>query len=257
MIAESYRPGKTRRVRAEQRRRAGLPYGLSPAGPVIDRLRALYDLGWSCDAIAAWHGDCTAAGVNLILTQRRPQDSVESKMATLALLPVTLAPPPHIPGSVRVPALGAERRVQGLMRLGYSHAVISSTAGVTSYAFTRGVYRRITAEHWRAIDDTYERLSGRRGPSEVTARRAERRGLLPPLAWDDIDNPHERPRVPDRDEVLDDVVVARILAGDWRCPANFAERCAVVAQWKRPYAELEGLTGWKVERYKTRMDGAA
>jgi len=70
-----------------------------------------------------------------------------------------------------------------------------------------------------------------------------------------------RPRVPlalrgapspSPDEEIDDVAVNRILSGDWRYPANEAERREVCRMWRdsgRPLAELERLTGWNVHRY--------
>lgn len=51
---------------------------------------------------------------------------------------------------------------------------------------------------------------------------------------------------------VDEVVVERILAGEWRLRATRAEKVEVVAQWReagRSLAYLAAVTGWKPERY--------
>lgn len=244
---------KRRRLRYHELRRLGIEYSLVPAGPVVARIVELNALGWSCEAIAAWNGDGTAAAVHAI--RRGRSANVERKFAPIADLPITAAVPAHLPDSVLVPSLGARRRVQGLLRLGWHHTDITAAAGVTSYSFARGngSYRRMRAGDWRAINHAYELLSGRPGPSEITRQRAARAGYHAPLAWDDIDDPAETPDAspePPRDhDDVDHAVVTRILAGEWRLPATRAEKEAVVAAWRGGYNDLERLTGWNLDRY--------
>lgn len=96
---------------------------------------------------------------------------------------------------VSVPALGSVRRVQALMRLGWTMHSIADQAGVgigTIHRVSRGerpmVYRDVAA----GIRHAYDRLSGRAGGSLATARRAAAAGWPAPLAWDDIDDPADR-----------------------------------------------------------------
>lgn len=59
-----------------------------------------------------------------------------------------------------------------------------------------------------------------------------------------------RPRI-ERHEI-DEVVVLRILSGEWRLRGNPAEKAEVCRRWVatgRSLAQLAVLTGWKVERY--------
>lgn len=258
-MSEDYRTVKARKVRNLELQRHGISVSLVPAGPIIDRLHTLHDLGWSFEAIAAWNRAGTAAALQRIRTGR--STNVERKFAPIATLPVTVAVPPHLPDSVYVPALGARRRVQSLLRLGWPHTDISAAAGVTSYSFskTNGSYRRLRAGDWRRIDTAYEHLSGRPGPSRVTMLRAQSSGYLAPLAWDDIDDPNEHPtQAADviRPDDVDEAVVQRILSGEWRLHSTHAERVQVVARWSGSHNDLERHTGWNIARY-LRPDGAA
>lgn len=97
-----------------------------------------------------------------------------------------------------VPSYGARRRVQALMTLGYSLVYIGQEAGVSEKAFT-GILRKETISRplHEAIVAVYDRLEAipRSGHQASRTRRlAARRGFAPPAAWDDIDDPNERPK---------------------------------------------------------------
>ncbi len=98
------------------------------------------------------------------------------------------------------------------------------------------------------------RISGRPSPrrrleSRGTTPRAQRNkaraaGWLPPLAWLDIDNPAETPDLSAIDDEVDEVVVDRLLGGDWSLRATRAERWEVIERWSGSDNELERRTGW-------------
>jgi hypothetical protein len=166
-----------------------------------------------------------------------------------------------------VPSLGARRRIQALQRLGWSRPQIAAAAGWNTTGSLNYIARSetITRKTHQAIARAYDKLSMSlpSGPGVAQARTwAMRRGYAPPLAWDDIDT-DERPHTGTdrwgrtRDADVDPVVVTRILAGDWRLPCTAAEKAAVVAAWDGSHNELARRTGWKVERYTEREDGAA
>ena len=120
-----------------------------------------------------------------------------------------------------VDALRARRKVQALMAIGWTLARISAESG---YSYTNikllafgnvDVIRSVTDQQ---IDTAYRRLCMRL-PSPVTRNdrsavtrainTAKRLGWAPPLSWDDIDDPMERPEgvlhagpPPSRAEVL-------------------------------------------------------
>ena len=69
----------------------------------------------------------------------------------------------------------------------------------------------------------------------------------------DIDDPDERPDMNARDDEVDEVVVLRILAGDFTLTANRAERYEVVRRWTGADNELERRTRWNVARMRREM----
>lgn len=96
-------------------------------------------------------------------------------------------------------AIGTLRRVQALNALGYASTQIAEEAGL-SIATLRSIgyhdaqtIHRTTAD---AVARAYERLCMTRpegGYAHRSRNMARRKGWLPPLAWDDIDDPDERP----------------------------------------------------------------
>jgi hypothetical protein len=96
-----------------------------------------------------------------------------------------------------VPAVGTNRRIQALYAIGWPGGLIAAELGFSRSRLTnltngqRVVYAATAAR----VRDLYDRLSGRRGPSRVTAGRAAQLGYVPPIGWDDdqIDDPAGRP----------------------------------------------------------------
>ncbi len=137
------------------RRYLGIPTSLVPADQARAHVNRLLDLGWS--------------------------------------IPYTLAPTPTVDDTAHIPALGAERRVKALMRIGWPHDTMRNECGINTSHLARSTYPTALAYRWRAIDTMYQRLSMRRGPSELTASRAAKMEFAPPLAWTNIDDPLETP----------------------------------------------------------------
>ncbi len=95
-----------------------------------------------------------------------------------------------------IPAVGTVRRLQALATIGHTFGSIAAELGVTTQAVERiskaALVRRITAAR---IGNIYDRWSGTPGPSTICRRRAVARGWAPPLAWDNIDDPNEKPHL--------------------------------------------------------------
>lgn len=101
-------------------------------------------------------------------------------------------------GRPLVPALGTRRRIEGLGFLGYSTSDLSRRAGRT-----RSWLLKVTRNEWvqqetaELVAAMFEQLCMQPAPdtdaSRRTRARARRAGYVPPLAWDDIDNPDEQP----------------------------------------------------------------
>lgn len=164
---------------------------------------------------------------------------------------------------------GVQRRLQALVTLGYTWERLDNELGEISRQSEKWAMGRMTyvfpSTHAK-VHDLYERLSMTRAPETTPAEkraasrsrnRASRLGWLPPMAWVDIDDPDEDPRAATHDGRPDPVVIDRILAGDWRLPANPAERREVIARWTGSDGQLERLTGWNVARDRRATRGAA
>lgn len=159
----------------------------------------------------------------------------------------------------------AVRRLDALACLGWSRGVVAVEMGVKHkcQVYAIGSHPRIYESTLARLDAVYQRLSMRlpdpqtknqRTAVTKTQRNAQRRGALPPLAWDDIDNPDQRPDMTET-ETVDPVVVDRILAGDWRLKATRDERWQVITRWPESDKQLEERTGWNIAR--ERRDHAA
>lgn len=98
-----------------------------------------------------------------------------------------------------VPTLGARRRINALQAIGWSAEDLSARLGhsrawlnmTVNHNRSGVMYRR----NFELIDDLYRELCMTFGPSRITASRAAAKGWAPPLAWDDIDDPNEKPGV--------------------------------------------------------------
>lgn len=160
---------------------------------------------------------------------------------------------------------GLRRRVEALACLGWSGQDIASRLGhghewLRQVLRGQRVYRR-THEQIVAVYDELVTLpppcdtATRRAMVARTKARAERLGFVPSHRWLNIDDPTEQPDpgyqpTRDRDE-FDPVVVQRIVGGDWRLPAQLAERIAVLQRWEADGLtdnEVERRTGWKISR---------
>ncbi len=93
-------------------------------------------------------------------------------------------------------ALGARRMLQALACHGFDTSRLQDASGIsftTLAAIRRGATTNITAARHHQIADLYEQLSGRFGTSTEAKRRATLAGWVPPLGWDNIDDPTETP----------------------------------------------------------------
>lgn len=100
------------------------------------------------------------------------------------------------PGTAYVPSIGAKRRVQALMAIGWRHRDLSAKLGFDTPGLVYKTGQWITRRKHDAVKDLYDRLWDQPGPNSVhTQRRIAKAGYAPPLAWDDetIDDPEATP----------------------------------------------------------------
>lgn len=103
-----------------------------------------------------------------------------------------------------VDSLGAHRRIQALRRMGWSASAIAVHAG-RSESWVGAILRerKITRASYELIERIFNQLHMKspqpttrteRSAIERTRGHAAREGWAPPLAWDNIDDPSERPK---------------------------------------------------------------
>lgn len=197
-----------RTYRARQARERALGRGhYAPAAPVRAHVRTLTTAGLGLPQIAKCSG-VHASSISFLLYGKpsknlAPPRQIVRSNAT-AILGVTDT---ELAAGARVAAVGAQRRAQALVAVGWSLSELARETGIAPSGLRRVVYEGVV---WKATADkitaAYERLWDR-APAQDTPRRraavtqarrlAERKGWFPPLAWDDdqIDDPTA---VPDR-----------------------------------------------------------
>lgn len=103
-------------------------------------------------------------------------------------------------GPRMVPAIGVRRRIRALMALGHSGADIGRQLGITYQAVHKlehGTSPTVLAATDANVRRVYAAMSMTLPPGphgSRTRNRALRLGYAPPLAWDDVDDPNDRPR---------------------------------------------------------------
>lgn len=169
----------------------------------------------------------------------------------------------------RLDPTGTRRRLQALAWLGYGWKELAEHIGAQENMVIRWARRDAPGSYVfrdtaAKVADVYERLSMRPAPTDTTAQkntaararnRARRNGWLPPLAWDNIDNPNERPDLRSNShvhETADPSIVERFIRhSDHSLDCNPAERMEIIRRWVnsgRSQRELERVTGWNIRR---------
>jgi hypothetical protein len=243
----------------------GIETSLLPADDVRAHVQRLTELGWSRNALEGMTGGAISRVTFANLLNGKTAGAVERRTAALVLaIPYTLAPGPKVADNSQVPVLGAKRRVQAMLRLGWSHDNMRPLATTDTTHVARASYPILSARRWRLIDAMYQQHCMTPGPSPITANRARAAGLASPLAWDDdIDNPDATPvgdQTPSQSSGIDHVTVERILNGDYHLPSTPAEKAEVCRRWVadgRVLYQLGKATGWKIERYYRLDQGSA
>jgi len=131
-----------------------------------------------------------------------------------------------------IPALGTQRRIQGLQWLGWTMAEIGAEAGgVTATAvgliLTRDQVEPGTAENIRRAFGVL--IQRGQGTSNITKIRARKKGYVSPFAFDDIDTDTKPTDVKDPDRgQYDPIAVELAASGTPVTGLNWAERREVV-----------------------------
>ncbi|MEO3936733.1 helix-turn-helix domain-containing protein [Dermatophilaceae bacterium Soc4.6] len=169
-----------------------------------------------------------------------------------------------------VPPVGAVRRVQALMAMGWSHDDLKAAGVPNTPQLLSSSGDLMTVQRWRQVRDVYDRLAMTPGPSPQTRARARRLDYPPPLSWDEgsIDDPGARP-VGDAvegagAEVIDMVAVRRAIGSAGAGPPLNARERREVARALASTGDSDaqigrqlGVSGRTVLRIRHREDIAA
>lgn len=170
---------------------SAVPRGYVPAGPIRERLLELNRAGFSWRAISEMTGLTEQGLYHIRDTYKRVQVGTAQKV-------MRIPSPEPFSGDGIVSAVGSHRRVRALQALGWTQRELESRLGWGHRRLGVILGRsKIAAKNAKAISDLYDQLSMTTGPSEKTRRWAKKLGFVPPLAWDDIDDPDEIPEFGD------------------------------------------------------------
>lgn len=212
-----WREGRKRRTLDELH---GRPRGLASRKRITDHLDSLVAMGFS------WGAIMSAAGMRSSTPAYAYARGTENTYMLHGRVYLELTPEAIFDRAApdcKVASFAARRRYQALQWMGWPQAVIEATAveltGNHAWCNMLLPDERIAAKRHRAMRAAFDALSMRQGPSRHTAAMARTKGFLPPLAWDNIDDPNEQPSVdapaPDDTSDIDMIAVDRVLAGEW------------------------------------------
>lgn len=161
------------------------------AGPTRSHVEALLSWRWSFAAIASRSG-LSRTAVRETRTVAKVRRSTEEAILALPLIR-------YAGKNVLVDAIGTRRRIEALAYLG--HPLISYELRVGR---CRGRVGKAVATGWVSayiadgVEQVYRELENTIGPSDLSRKRAQKRGFAGPAAWDgrDMDDPKAIPLAP-------------------------------------------------------------
>lgn len=201
-------------VQYDRRRRAAIDNGTwlprASTDAVLAHVAWLRGSGMSLAAIGR------TAGVSPKTVQELPERKYVHGPTAAAILAVK--PDVELPARNMRPVIGSARRVQALTAIGWSFTEQGRRCGMHTQQVWELAWRKsplVSVATADRIHVLFEELSATPGPSTRARNAAVKHGWLPPLAWDDPDDPDEQPLVDveEGEDVVDEVAVARALQG--------------------------------------------
>ncbi|MER6942528.1 hypothetical protein ABT294_00770 [Nonomuraea sp. NPDC000554] len=174
------------------------------AQPVRDHVARLRAAGLSIESIGELAG-VAYGNIQLLLSSDRTRVRANFAAKLLAVR-VDLG---ELPPWARVDATGTRRRLQALIVLGWSATCLAERMGLERQSIRKVMSRpRVRVSTASAVREIYAELSIRTPPNTTryeramvtrTRRYAASQGWVSAMAWDDIDDPKEKPKGARRD----------------------------------------------------------
>lgn len=165
-------------------RQIGQP-GRLPARLAAQRVRALMAAGMTWAQISA------AASVGCSTITKLLRDDARVTISTHMKILAVPVPAVRKPSSRLTDATGTRRRVQALMRAGWSSDALAPHLGFSPSRVSQLASASVQASVTFAVRDRvavlYRRLENTPGVSLTSMQRAERKGWLRPVDWDGLD----------------------------------------------------------------------
>lgn len=193
----------------EQRRTRDAAYGrwetlYTDAFPVRAHVEALRAAGMGTRTIAEVAGVSRNNIQQLLLGRPERGQGPSRKMLARIAAKIMTVPVPQVPhagvaGGAKVPAIGTVRRMQALVRFGYTRSDLADRLGITPSNATH-LFRKntahVTAETALKVEALFAELQLVQGPSARAAAEGRRRRWPLPFDWDEetIDNPDATPQ---------------------------------------------------------------
>lgn len=173
--------------------------------------------------------------------------------------------PGQMPVHGWVDVTGARRRLQALVAIGWTQAALADRLNISAshiQHYLHGDAPTVHVDRHNQVAALYRELHMLPGPSKRARTTAARHGWAPPLAWDNIDDPDERPtrgaKQPRTRDEVDESIVERLLAGE-RIKCTKSEKVEAFRRWVamgRSAKSLADMHGWKAERYHKQTEAA-
>lgn len=188
-----------------RRYRKGKTLGRQHSLPVERVRQHIEMLGYSQRVLAERSG-LAIQTVKALYDPRRKVVRAATARAILSLRPPRLE---ELPRTMLIPAVGTSRRLQALAWQGWSLVYVAQWISeqraelgrpkIHAPALVKAIRaERVTVATAQDVDAAYHALASRRAPDSPSSRRARahaiQAGWAPAAAWDDFDNPNERPK---------------------------------------------------------------
>ena len=156
----------------------------------IKHIEYLVNMGVSRRTIAASIGYTSDTGLNFLLKRNRIRTVTERKI-------LAVKPNVELAHKGWVSAVGSRRKLQALAYMGWTLRYVCQQAHInndTGSVIRLNKVTRIEERVASAIDNVYKELHMINGGDIRSHKKAIANGWMPPMAWDNIDDPDEEPK---------------------------------------------------------------
>jgi hypothetical protein len=157
----------------------------------VEWLRYMLATGTTIHAMSRDMGYTDPNALRALLRRKRIHRTTHDRI--MALRPA----PYDSPKTAWVPAVGTIRRIHALAAIGWPAVEVIKRTGINQSTISDISTKRVSWVHAAtalAVRRVFEELSSTNGGDVRSMTKAKKLRWAPPAAWDDIDNPLEKPK---------------------------------------------------------------